>query len=86
MSSYRITFNKRAEKQLKKLDPDAARQIRQAIDKLADNPRPQSAKRLKGKYKGLWRERTGNYRILYEIKEQQLVIIVLRLGHRKNIY
>jgi mRNA interferase RelE/StbE len=86
MPKYEISFVKQARRHIKKLDPDIADQIQKAIDQLADNPRPQSAKRLKGSYKGLWRERTGNYRIIYEIKDRQLIISIIRVGHRKNIY
>jgi mRNA interferase RelE/StbE len=41
---------------------------------------------MKGIYKGYWRERTGNYRIIYEISDEQLVVLVIRAGHRKDIY
>jgi mRNA interferase RelE/StbE len=86
MSSYIIKIENRAKREIRKLDPDARNQVQKAIDTLAEDPRPQSAKRLKGPYKGLWRERTGNYRIVYEIRQQQLIVSVVRVGHRKNIY
>jgi mRNA interferase RelE/StbE len=85
-AKYEIVFTKKADRQIKKLDPDIEKQIRNAINGLTSNPRPQSSKRLKGEYKGLWRMRSGNYRIIYEIKEQKLLITVIRVGHRKNIY
>jgi mRNA interferase RelE/StbE len=83
---YEVIFTKRARRKLRKMDPDIRKQIIDAATRLEDNPRPQSAKRLKGPHKGLWRERTGNYRIVYEIKEQKLLVRVVRLGHRKDIY
>jgi mRNA interferase RelE/StbE len=83
---YEIIFSKGAWRRFKKLNPDAKNQIEKAIANLADNPRPQSCKRMKGKYKGYWRERTGDYRIIYEIREQQLLIVVVGVGHRKSIY
>jgi mRNA interferase RelE/StbE len=86
MPDYEIVLSGKARRQMKKLDPNAEQQIRKAIDDLAANPRPQSSKRMKGNYKGYWRERTGDYRIIYEIKDKALVIIVIEVGHRKNIY
>jgi mRNA interferase RelE/StbE len=83
---YQVILSKRAKKQVRKLDPDIRKQILDAATKLGFNPRPQNSKRLKGKYKGLWRVRSGNYRIIYEIEEQKLLITVIRVGHRKNIY
>jgi mRNA interferase RelE/StbE len=83
---YIIKIENRAKRQIRKLDPDTWQQIQKTIDKLAGNPRPQSSKRLKGKYKGLWRARSGNYRIIYEIKEQKLIVTVVSVDHRKNIY
>lgn len=83
---YRIVISKRAKRDLKKLGPDIKRQIRKAIDSLGSQPRPPSSKLMKGIYKGYWRERTGNYRIIYEISDEQLVVLVIRAGHRKDIY
>jgi mRNA interferase RelE/StbE len=83
---YDVIFTKRARRDLRKLDPDIRKQIIDAATKLGNDPRPQSAKRLKGTYRGLWRERTGNYRIVYEIKDRQLLVSVIRVGHRKSIY
>ena len=86
MALYRIKITKRAKRDLKKLDPDARQQITQAIDELAAEPRPPSSKPMKGTYKGYWRKRTGNYRIIYELVDELLQITVIRAGHRKNIY
>jgi len=86
MSKYKIFITKRAQKDIKKLDPDAKRQIIQAIDSLANNPNPPNVKALKGDYKGFLRKRSGDYRIIYEKLESDLKIIVVRAGHRKDIY
>ncbi len=86
MPEYEIVFSKKARRQIKKLDPDVADQIRTAIDKLAYDPRPQSSKSMKGNFKDYWRERTGNYRIMYEIRDDELLVLVVRVGHRKDIY
>ncbi|SHG68123.1 mRNA interferase RelE/StbE [Fodinibius roseus] len=84
--SYNVVFSKRARRDIKKMDPDAQAQIIEAAEALAENPRPQSSKPMRGEYKGFWRERTGNYRIIYEIQDQKLVVFVIRAGHRKDIY
>jgi mRNA interferase RelE/StbE len=86
MPEYEIVFSGKARRQIKKLDPDIAEQITTAVDGLAANPRPQSSKRMKGNYKGYRRERTGDYRIIYEVQDEKLVVLVIHIGHRKNIY
>jgi mRNA interferase RelE/StbE len=53
---------------------------------LADNPRPPGAAPLKGLARRVWRLRAGNYRILYEIQDQQLIVLVIDAGHRREIY
>lgn len=84
--SYQIKISKRAKRDLKKMDPDNRQQVSRVIDDLAANPRPQSSKRMKGTYKGFWRKRSGNYRIIYDIQDNNLVVMIVRAGHRKDIY
>ena len=84
--TYQVLFSKKAKRDLKKMDPDAKQQIVEAAEALGKRPRPPSSKQMKGEYSGYWRERTGNYRIIYEIRDEQLAIIVVRAGHRKDIY
>ncbi|NDP26740.1 MAG: type II toxin-antitoxin system RelE/ParE family toxin [Flavobacterium sp.] len=67
-----------------KLSDAIANPILSAIGKLSDNPRPQGYKKLKGR-KG-YRIRVGNYRVIYEIFDEVLLIDVIDLGHRKEIY
>jgi mRNA interferase RelE/StbE len=83
---YKVIFTKRANRDLRKKYPDVQKQIVSAAEALANDPRPQSSKPMKGDYKGYWRERTGNYRIIYEIRDEKLVVLVVRIGHRKDIY
>ena len=83
--TYRVTLSPMAARQLRKLDPPARRRIQAAIDLLAEHPRPPAATQLVGGA-GEWRVRTGDYRIVYEIEEDQLLILVLRLGHRREVY
>jgi mRNA interferase RelE/StbE len=81
---YNIDFSKRAQKKLDKLSDAIANPILSAIGDLSNNPRPQGYKKLKGR-KG-YRIRVGNYRIIYEIFDEILLIDVIDLGHRKEIY
>lgn len=85
MSNYRLDFSPTAARQLRKLDTAARRRVQAAIELLADNPRPPGAKKLVGG-DGEWRVRTGDYRIVYEIQDQVLLVLVLAVGHRRDIY
>ena len=83
--TYRIEFAPAAVRQLRKLDPVGRRRIQAAVELLSTEPRPNRAKKLVGG-KGEWRVRTGDYRIVYEIHERRLVVLVLALGHRREVY
>lgn len=85
MADDRVTFSPAAARELKKLAPDARRRIQGVVELLAGNPRPPAAKPLVGGA-GEWRVRTGDYRVLYEIHDQDLLILVLRIGHRRDVY
>lgn len=83
--TYRIELSPAAARQLRKLDGPARRRIQGAIELLATEPRPAGATTLVGG-DGEWRVRTGDYRIIYEIDDGVLLILVLALGHRREIY
>lgn len=83
--TYRIVLAPSAVRQLRKFDPRVRRRIQAALELLAAEPRPPAATRLVGG-SGEWRVRTGDYRILYEIEDGQLLVLVLRVGHRREIY
>ena len=83
--SYRVTLAPPAARQLGKLDPQARRRIQAAIELLGAEPRPPAAIRLAGGA-GEWRIRTGDYRIVYEIEDDQLIVLVVRVGHRREVY
>lgn len=83
--THRVNLAPSVARQLRKLDPPARRRIQAAIDLLADNPRPPAATQLVGGA-GEWRVRTGNYRIIYDIHDDELLILVLAVGHRREIY
>ena len=83
--TYTVTLAPSAARQLRKFDPDVRRRIQAAIELLTAEPRPPAATRLVGG-SGEWRVRTGDYRIVYEINDNELVILVLRMGHRREVY
>lgn len=84
MAKYTVSLSKRAQKQLDKLSDTIAEPIFQAIEKLGDNPRPHGCKKLKGR--NGYRIRIGDYRVIYEIIDNFLLVDVIDLGHRKDIY
>jgi mRNA interferase RelE/StbE len=75
--TYRITLAPSAARELRKFDPPVRRRLQAAIELLADNPRPPAAIQLVGGA-GEWRVRTGDYRIIYEIHDDVLIVLVLR--------
>ena len=83
-SAYRILFTKEAKKNIQKLDPSIMKIVRKAIESLAVNP--DKGKPLAYELAGLRSLRTSDYRIIYRIKEKELIIIVIALGHRKEVY
>ena len=83
--TYSIEISPTAHRQLKKLDPVARRRIQAAIELLADEPRPPAAKPLVNS-DGAWRVRVGDYRVVYDIEDERLVVLVLAAGHRREIY
>lgn len=81
---YTLLVERYAKKQILKLDKKVIPTIKKAISELADNPRPQGYIKLKGE--DAYRVRVGNYRIIYEIDNGKLIVIVVTVGHRKNVY
>lgn len=84
MPEYSIFLTKTAAKQLDKLSDEVAETLLETIQSLASDPRPPGCKKLKGR--DGYRVRQGNYRILYDIFDKMLVVEVVALGHRKDIY
>lgn len=83
--TYRIQVAPAAVRQLRKLDGSASRRVQAAIELLAEEPRPSGAKKLVGG-DGEWRVRTGDYRIVYEINDGVLLVLVVAVGHRREVY
>lgn len=82
--SYTVLVERYAQKQLLKLEKRAIPAIKVTIAQLAENPRPPGYIKLKGEE--AYRIRVGNYRIIYEIDDDKVVVIVVTIGHRKDIY
>ena len=83
--AYAVEFLKTAEKELAALPKDAQRQIARKIDALRENPRPPGAKLLHSNAR-LYRLRVGDYRVIYSIEDRRLLILVIKMGHRKDVY
>jgi mRNA interferase RelE/StbE len=81
--TYRISLSPSAARQLRKFYPQVRRRIQGVLELLAVDPRPPAATRLVGGA-GEWRVRTGDYRIVYEIEDQELLVLVLKVGHRRE--
>lgn len=85
MARYSVEISRTAEKQLKKLNRRDQRRVARAMLALADDPRPQGSRKLIG-YDDVFRIRVGQYRVLYSVSDRKLIIIILKLGHRRDIY
>ncbi len=84
MSTYRIELRPSALRSLRKLELDVGLRVRGAIALLAQDPRPPSARALRGR-PGL-RVRVGDYRVIYTIDDDVLLVVVVTLGHRREVY
>ena len=84
MDCYRIEWDSRALKELHKIPDSDAKNILRKISELSKSP--YLGKALKGGFKGYFRLRSGDYRVIYSIKKNHLLILILRIGSRKDIY
>jgi len=85
MKSYDIEITQSAEKQLGKLPREDQLRIVRAVLALAEDPRPRGCRKLTG-YDDVFRIRVGSYRVIYSIAERSLVVLVLKIGHRGDVY
>ncbi|MCH7770532.1 MAG: type II toxin-antitoxin system RelE/ParE family toxin [Bacteroidetes bacterium] len=84
MVKYKIEIKKSAVKEIKKLPANDIKKILEKISSLAENPRPAGCLKLSGEEK--YRIRFGVYRVLYEIQDNLLLVIVVKVAHRKDVY
>jgi mRNA interferase RelE/StbE len=82
---YRIEFSPTAESQFKKLPKEVQGRLKHRIDSLTENPFPKGMKKLSAE-ENFYRLRIGDYRIIYQVQGKALLILILKLGHRKNVY
>ena len=82
--SYAVSVLRAAAKQLDRLPEDSGARILEAVSDLAETPRPDGCVKLTGR--PAWRIRIGDYRVIYEIDDSLLEVVVVAIGHRKDIY
>lgn len=85
MASYTLKITRKAVKALKKIHPVHRERINEAIDELVEDPRPPGVRKLSGTDQ-TWRIRIGDYRVIYDLYDDELVVLVLRVAHRKDAY
>ena len=82
--SYQLLILRRAQRELALLPIREYERIKEAIGKLADEPRPPGCRKLTGR-EG-WRLRAGDYRVIYEVNDRERTVLVLHIGHRRDVY
>ena len=85
MATYQIEWKSSSFKELKRLDRKVIQRIVSAVESLSSDPRPAGVRKLRGSERS-YRIRVGEYRIVYEINDDRLIIIVIRVRHRKDVY
>ncbi|MFD1716148.1 type II toxin-antitoxin system RelE/ParE family toxin [Amnibacterium flavum] len=83
--THQVQFNSAAARQMKKLPRPHRDRILDAIEDLAEDPRPHGAKKLVGEQTA-WRIRIGDYRVIYDVLDSELTVSVVRAAHRREIY
>ena len=84
MENYRIEIKRSATKELRRIATKDQRRIIDRIRSLSGDPRPAGTKKLSGEEK--YRIRQGDYRILYQIYDETITVVVVRIGHRRDVY
>lgn len=84
--TYKIHLKRSALKIIESLEAGAKRRIWEAIESLATEPRPRGCRKISGPEAKRYRIRVGDYRIIYRVNDDQLIILVVRVGHRREIY
>jgi mRNA interferase RelE/StbE len=82
--AYTVELPNRAKQDLAALPPDLQTRIVKALRKLAENARPSGVKKLKGE--DAYRLRVGDYRLIYEVHDKRLLVLVVKIGHRREVY
>lgn len=82
---YRVEITRRAERQFDSLPREAQERVNRLYDVMTENPRSHGAVKMQG-YANLYRMRTGDWRVVYEIRDNVLLVLVVAVGHRREIY
>jgi mRNA interferase RelE/StbE len=82
--NYTVSILRVAQKQLAKIDQAQRKRVVEAIFSLAESPRPTGCKKLSAR--SAWRIRVGQYRVIYEVHDDRLVVLVVTIGNRKDVY
>lgn len=85
MGSYKLSFRRSAEKELRKIPKSDLRKIIEKIGLLSVNPRPSGTQLLKGEGR-YYRIRQGDYRVVYEIDDSASQVVIIKVGHRREVY
>ena len=85
MATYDVRISRTAERQLARLDRAMRRRVSAAMLSLASEPRPRGCRKLLG-YDDVFRLRVGRYRLLYSVSDDTVVIVILKVGHRRDVY
>jgi mRNA interferase RelE/StbE len=83
MGRYKVVFRKSVARDLRRIPNQDLRSILAAIDSLSDEPRPAGVEKLSGQER--YRVRRGDYRIIYEIQDNDVIVVVVKVGHRKDV-
>lgn len=83
--AYHVEYTPRAKRDLAALPHAVQRRIVPKVDALAQDPRPPGSKKLKG-FENRWRIRVGDYRVIYEVHDEELRVLVVKIGHRSDVY
>jgi mRNA interferase RelE/StbE len=85
MEKYKLVFRKSVARDLRRIPNRDLKRILSTIDSLAAEPRPAGCEKLSGQERR-FRVRQGDYRVIYEIKDDEVVVVVVKVGHRRDIY
>jgi mRNA interferase RelE/StbE len=84
MGRYKLVFRKSVIRDMRGIPNRDLRRILAAIDRLSEDPRPAGVEKLSGQER--YRVREGDYRIVYEIRDDEVIVVVVKIGHRKDVY
>jgi mRNA interferase RelE/StbE len=85
MVSYKIELSSTAEKQIKKLQKDDQVRVMRSALGLSRDPRPHGCRKMKG-FDNIYRIRVGVFRVIYSVEEKRIVVVILKVGHKKDVY